>query len=71
VDTTEQLADVFTKGLTQHQFEKLVARLMGWEVADGQQLRPSGHSSGIDTVQMRGSVVGQAQLAHCMTWLDN
>ena len=36
VDTTEQLADVFTKGLAQYQFEKLVARLMGWEVADGQ-----------------------------------
>jgi len=36
VDTTEQLVDVFTKGLAQHQFEKLVARLMGWEAADGQ-----------------------------------
>jgi len=44
VDTTEQLADVFTKGLAQHQFEKLEARLMGWEAADGQQQLPSGHS---------------------------
>ena len=49
VDTTEQLADVFTKGLAQHQFEKLVARLMGWEVADGQQWLPSGHYSGIES----------------------
>jgi len=30
------LADVFTKGLAQHQFEKLVARLMGCEPADRQ-----------------------------------
>jgi len=37
VDTTEQLADVFTKGLAQNQFEKLVARLMGWEKADEQR----------------------------------
>jgi len=49
VDTTEQLADVFTKGLAQHQFEKLVARLRGWEVADGQQWLPSGHYSGIES----------------------
>jgi len=39
-----------TKGLAQHQFEKLVARLMGWEAADGQQLLPSGHSSGIESM---------------------
>ena len=45
VDTTEQFADVFTKGLAQYQFEKLVARLMGWEAADGQQWLPYGHSS--------------------------
>jgi len=70
VDTTEQLADVFTKGLAQYQFEKLVARLMGWEVADGQQSLPSGHSSDNESVQMRGSVVAQAQLACCMAWLD-
>jgi len=36
---------------------------MGWEVADG-------HSSNIKLAQMRGSVVGQAHLAHCVTWLD-
>ncbi len=36
VDTNEQLANIFTNGLAQHQFEKLVARLMGWEVADEQ-----------------------------------
>jgi len=36
VDTTEQLADVFTKSLAQHQFEKSVARLMGWKLADEQ-----------------------------------
>ncbi len=54
VDTTEQLADVLTKGLAQHQFEKLVARLMGWEAADGQQWLPSGHSSDNESVQMKG-----------------
>ncbi len=43
---------------------------MGWEVADGQQWLPSGHSSGIKSMQMRESVVEQAQLAHHMTWLD-
>jgi len=43
---------------------------MGWEAANGQQWLPSGHSSGIESVQMRGSVVGQAQQAHCVTWLD-
>jgi len=59
VDTTEQLADVFTKGLAQYQFEKLVARLMGWEATDGQQWLPSGHSTGIESAQMRGSVVVQ------------
>jgi len=36
VDTTEQLADIFTKGLAQYQFEKLVAQLMGWESDDKQ-----------------------------------
>jgi len=44
VGTTELLADVFRKGLAQHHFEKLVARLVGWEVADGQQWLPSGHN---------------------------
>jgi len=70
VDTTEQLADVFTKGLAQYQFEKLVARLMGWEAADGQQRLPNGHSSNNESAQMRGSVTAQAQLAHCVAWLD-
>ena len=70
MDTTEQLADVFTKGLAQYQFEKLVARLMGWEVADGQQRLPNGHSSDNKSARMRGSVAAQAQLAHRMAWLD-
>jgi len=43
---------------------------MGWEAADGQQQLPSGLSSNIESAQMRGNVVGQAQLAHHMAWLD-
>jgi len=70
VDTTEQLADVLTKGLAQHQFEKLVARLMGLEAADEQRWLPSGHSSKNKSARMRGSVVGQAQLACRVAWLD-
>jgi len=47
----------------------MVARLMGWAAADRQLWLPSGHSSDIESVQMRESVLGQAQLACGVTWL--
>jgi len=61
VDTTNQLADLFTKELVAHQFQKLAARLMGWTYVgndgiSGEDSRK--HSSGLETRQMRGSDAG-------------
>jgi len=67
VDTKEQLADQFTKGLAQCQFEKWVANSWDREMTYEQQLLPSGHSSGIKFVQNRGSDAGQAQLSRHVT----
>jgi len=56
--------------LAQFQFEKLVARLMGREVADALQWLPGKRSSSNESMQMRESDAGQARLAHHVNWLD-
>ena len=54
VDTTNQLADIFTKGSAAYQFHKLTSRLMGWANGgdDGDEDSESEireHSSGRET----------------------
>lgn len=52
VDTTNQIADIFTKGLATPQFEYLVSKLMGWNTR---------HSPSIESARLRGSVAGHAE----------
>jgi len=64
------LADIFTKGLVAHQFQKLAARLMGWTYVrndgiSGEDSRE--HSSGLDTRQMRGSDAGHMTAGQGLT----
>jgi len=63
VDTTNQLADIFTKGLAAPQFHHLAAWLMGWPYVaaiDNYWGTEREHSSGLETRRMRGSDVGDA-----------
>jgi len=52
VDTTNQLADIFTKGLAAPQFHQLAAQLMGWPYVaaiDDYWGTLREHSSGLET----------------------
>jgi len=63
VDTTNQLADIFTKGLAAPQFHHLAARLMGWPYVaaiDQYWGTMREHSSDLETRRMRGSDAGDA-----------
>jgi len=65
VDTTNQLADIFTKGLAAYQFHKLASRLMGWanggdDGDEDSETEIREHSSGRETRRMRGSDAGHA-----------
>ena len=53
MDTTEQIADIFTKGLAAPQFEYLVSKLMGWNTTK--------HSPSLESARLRGSDAGHQE----------
>jgi len=58
IDTNDQLADIFTKGLAAFQFTRLASQLMGWVSSDEwQEQEEQEHPSGRESKWMRGSDV--------------
>jgi len=77
VDTTNHIANLFTKGLVAPQFEYLVSKLMGWNTQrQSAPLRGSDAGQDLASNEDQGLLSslresGQARPARSITWLES